>query len=553
MWATEWRQAMTSKIFRSTLLVAAVILLCSLGVVMGVLYNHFSAVRTAQLKDELSLAVTGTEQYGNAFLENVEADRFRITWIDTDGTVLFDTQIDQTTMENHGDREEIREALQSGSGSSVRTSSTLTAQTFYEAQRLQDGTVLRISISQRSVWSLMIGLLQPVLLVAILAIGLSALLSRRMAKRIVEPLNALDLEHPLKNDSYAEISPLLQRINRQHNQIAAYIETLRQKNDEWEQITANMQEGLIVLNSEGTVLRINPTAKRLFEAADTCVGKSFLMLTTDSSARNALNDALDQGRGSFRLHRDGRDYELDLSRIASNGTVIGAVVLAFDITERLNAEQLRQEFSANVSHELKTPLQSIIGSAELMENGLVKAEDTPRFVGHIRKEAVRLVSLIEDILRLSRLDENAPMPTEPVDLLALAEEVKKTLAPSAAAKAVSIEITGSGFTVTGVRQLLYELLYNLCDNAVKYNMQGGSVHICAEGSTLTVTDTGIGIPREHISRVFERFYRVDKSHSKASGGTGLGLSIVKHAAAYHHAALDLQSTPNHGTTVTVTF
>ena len=382
---------MTSKIFRSTVLVAVIVLLCSLGVVMGVLYNHFTGVHVAQLKAELSLAVTGTEQYGNAFLENVEADRFRVTWIDTDGTVLFDTQADQTTMENHADREEFQEALTTGSGSAVRTSTTLTEQTYYEAQQLKDGTILRISANQRSAWSLMIGLLSPIFLISVLAIALSAFLARRMAKKIVEPLNELDLEQPLKNDVYEEISPLLHRIHKQHNQIKAQMDEMRRKSDEFAQITGNMQEGLVLLSSEGTLLSINPAAEQIFETEDNCIGKNFLMIDRSSSMRNAINDALDKGHGYARANRNGREYEFDLSRIESDGTVIGAVVLAFDITERLNAEQMRREFSANVSHELKTPLQGIIGSAELLESGIVKSEDAPRFVGHIRKEASRLI------------------------------------------------------------------------------------------------------------------------------------------------------------------
>ena len=544
---------MTSKIFRSTMFVAVVVLLCSLLVVMGVLYRHFSGVQVNQLKDELSLAVTGTEQYGNAFLENLEGKRFRVTWIDTDGTVLFDTQVDQTTMDSHHDREEFQEALQTGYGSATRASSTLMTQTLYEARRLQDGTVLRISTSRDSAWALMIDLLQPMVLVTALAMILSALLSRRMARRIVEPLNALDLDHPLKNDVYEEVSPLLRRINQQHIQIGSQLETLQRKTDEFAQITGSMQEGLVLLDSAGTILSINPAARRIFGAGENCVGKSFFAVDRSSEMRNAVNDALDRGRGMTRGRRDGRDYQFDLSRIASDGTVVGAVVLAFDITERLNAEKLRREFSANVSHELKTPLQGIIGSAELMENGLVKPEDLPRFVGHIRREASRLVNLIGDIIRLSQLDEGVALPTEEVELLALAEEVRATLETKAAEANVALEVTGSGFVLQGVRRLLYELMFNLCDNAIQYNVPGGHVLVCVEQNRLTVSDTGIGIPPAHQERVFERFYRVDKSHSKASGGTGLGLSIVKHAAASHHAQIDLQSTPGKGTTVTVQF
>lgn len=544
---------MTSKIFRSTVLVAVIVLLCSLGIVMGVLYSHFTQVQIQQLKNELSLAVTGTEQYGNAFLENVEADRFRITWISTDGTVLFDTQADQTAMENHADREEIREAFVSGSGSAVRTSSTLTEQTYYEAQKMQDGTVLRISTSQESAWALMIGMLWPVLLIAVLAISLSAILAGRMAKAIVEPLNRLDLEQPLKNDMYEEISPLLHRIHRQHWQIIEQVEHMRRKADEFQQITSHMQEGLVLLDGEGTVISINPAAEALFEAESNCVGKNFLTIDRSHAMRKAVNDALDQGRGYARQNRKGRHYQFDLSRIESDGSVIGAVVLAFDITERLNSEQMRREFSANVSHELKTPLQGIIGSAELLESGVVKPEDEARFVGHIKKEASRLISLIQDIIRLSQLDEGVEMPTENVNLLGLAEEAKTILQTSAAEKNVKIHVTGRGFCVEGVRRMLYEMVYNLCDNAVKYNVPGGTVTLQVESNRLTVSDTGIGIPPEHKDRIFERFYRVDKSHSKASGGTGLGLSIVKHVAQYHKATVELDSTPGKGTSISISF
>ena len=544
---------MTSKIFRSTVFVAVVVLLCSLGIVMGVLYNHFTGVQVAQLKDELSLAVTGTEQYGNAFLENVEADRFRVTWIDTDGTVLFDTQVDQNTMENHADREEIREAFATGSGSAVRNSSTLTEQTYYEARRLTDGTVLRISANQASAWALMMDLLWPIILIAVLAIGLSALLARRMAKNIVEPMNKLDLEHPLSNNTYEELSPLLRRINQQHLQIDAQMRKLQRKTDEFIQITSHMQEGLVVLDKETHIRSINSAAMKIFEAEESCVGSSFFQINRSNALRQALNDALDRGHGSAVLELEGKAYRFDMSSIQSDGNLLGAVILAVDVTESQNAEQMRREFSANVSHELKTPLQGIIGSAELLESGMVKAEDNPRFVGHIRKEASRLVNLIEDIIRLSQLDEGVALPAESVDLLTLAEEVKAILLPSAEEKNVSISISGEGFSVVGVHRMLQEIIYNLCDNAIKYNVPGGSVTIHAENNRLVVRDTGIGIPPEHQSRIFERFYRVDKSHSKASGGTGLGLSIVKHAAAYHGAEITLESTPGKGTMISIQF
>ena len=544
---------MTSKIFRSTVLVAVIVLLCSLGVVMGVLYNHFNGVQVQQLKDELSLAVTGTEQYGNAFLENVEADRFRVTWIDADGTVLFDTQVDQTTMENHSDREEIREAFLTGSGSAVRNSSTLTQQTYYEAQQLRDGTVLRISASHASAFSLMMGMLWPIVLVVLLAIILSLLLARRMAKNIVEPLNTLNLEQPLSNDTYEELSPLLRRINQQHRQIESQVRKLQRKSDEFQQITSHMQEGLVVLDKETNIRSINQAAMKIFGADGDCVGSSFFVVNRNGELRQTLNDALDRGHGSTMLEMDGRVYRFEMSSIQSEGNLLGAVILVVDVTESRNAEKMRREFSANVSHELKTPLQGIIGSAELLESGMVKPEDESRFVGHIRKEASRLVNLVEDIIRLSQLDEGIQIPTETVDLLEVSKEVAEVLEKSAADKNVSIVLSGFGFSVQGVRRLLYEIVYNLCDNAIKYNVPGGSVHITLEDRKLMVRDTGIGIPAQHQDRVFERFYRVDKSHSKQSGGTGLGLSIVKHAAQYHKAEIALESTPGQGTAVTIQF
>ena len=544
---------MTSKIFRSTVFVAVVVLLCSLGIVIGVLYNHFTGVQVQQLKDELSLAVTGTEQYGNAFLENVEADRFRVTWIDIDGTVLFDSRVDESTMENHADREEIQEAFETGSGSAVRNSSTLTEQTYYEARRLTDGTVLRISANQASAWALMMDLLWPIILIAVLAIGLSALLARRMAKNIVGPLNKLNLEQPLSNDTYEELSPLLRRINQQHLQINSQMRKLQRKTDEFIQITSHMQEGLVVLDKETHIRSINSAAMQIFGTEETCVGSSFFQINRSNALRQALNNALDHGHGSTVQELNGRAYRFDMSSIKSEGRLLGAVILAVDVTESHNAEQMRREFSANVSHELKTPLQSIIGSAELLENGLAKPEDQPRFIGHIRKEASRLVNLIDDIIRLSQLDEGVELPKENVDMLELAEDVKAILETSATEKQVSIFVSGAGFTVMGVRRMLHDVVYNLCENAIKYNVPGGSVTVRVENDRLIVSDTGIGIPAEHKDRIFERFYRVDKSHSKASGGTGLGLSIVKHAVACHKAEISLESTPDKGTTITIQF
>ena len=548
---------MTSKIFKSILTVAIAVLLASLVIIMGALYPYFGGVQESQLRDELSLAAEATEQLGESYLSNVDSNRYRLTWVSGDGTVIFDSHADAASMENHANREEIKEALVSGTGSSTRHSSTLTEETIYEATRLNDGSVLRISVSRATALVLVLGMLQPISIVLVISIALSALLAHRMAKRVVEPLNKLDLEKPMENDAYEEISPLLHRIHAQHKEIKYQMNALKRKQDEFEQITGNMKEALVLLDNIGRIVSINPAAKALFGASSTCVGEDFLTIDRKQNMRIALDEANAQGHADFRTKKNGREYQFDLSRIDSDGKNHGIVILAFDITEQVNAEKHRQEFTANVSHELKTPLQSIIGSAELMENGIVKAEDIPRFIGHIRKEASRLVFLIDDIIRLSQLDEGAEMPHEDVSLKVLSEEICETLADAAKLKDISLEVTGDDGVIHGVRRLLYEVVYNLCDNAIKYNTPGGKVEVAVteqQGAVkISVSDTGIGIAPEHQDKVFERFYRVDKSHSKQSGGTGLGLSIVKHAVQYHHGKIAVESELNKGTMISVLF
>ena len=548
---------MTSKIFKSILSVAVAVLMASLVIITGVLYQYFGSVQVSQLKDELSLAASATEELGERYLENLDTDRYRLTWVASDGTVIFDSHADAASMENHAEREEIKEALVSGTGSSTRQSSTLTEQTIYEATRLNDGSVLRVSVSRATALVLMLGMLQPIAIVLVIAIALSAWLAHRMAERVVEPLNKLNLETPMENDAYEELSPLLHRIHAQHKEIKYQMQTLKRKQDEFEQITGNMKEALVLLDNTGRIISINPAAKTLFGAGASCIGEDFLTIDRKQNVRLALDEANEHGHADFRTKKNGREYQFDLSRIDSDGKNHGMVILAFDITEQVNAEKHRQEFTANVSHELKTPLQSIIGSAELMENGIVKAEDVPRFIGHIRKEAARLVFLIDDIIRLSELDEGVEMPHEDVSLKVLSEEVCETLADAAKLKDVSLEVTGEDGVINGVRRLLYEIVYNLCDNAIKYNNPGGSVKVNVTQKPgevlLSVQDTGIGISPEHQDKVFERFYRVDKSHSKQSGGTGLGLSIVKHAVQYHHGKITVESELNKGTTISVLF
>ncbi len=548
---------MTKRIFRATLLVGVAVLIASLALVMGVLYSYFGRVQESQLRDELSLAAVGVEKNGTDYLCALQSHQYRITWVRADGTVVYDTQVDAETMENHAQRQEIQQALTAGEGESSRYSSTLLQKTVYYAQRLPDGTVLRLSAVRVTAGVLVLNMLQPILLVLAAALILSGVLAGRLARRITEPLNRLDLEHPLENDTYEELAPLLRRMEHQRRQIDRQMGELRQRSEEFDQITGSMNEGLVLLDEAGAILSINPAARRLLDADGDCVGQDFLTVDRDVTMSDALRQAAEQGHSEFRGERNGREYQFDVTRIQTEGRTAGTVLLVFDVTERAFAERNRREFTANVSHELKTPLQGIIGSAELLENGMVKQEDVPRFVGHIRAEAQRLVTLIGDIIRLSQLDEGEPMPTEPVELLAVAREVAENLRSAAETRNVTVEVTGTPATVSGVRRLLYEIVLNLCDNAIKYNTEGGrvEVEVAQDGGTaaVTVRDTGIGIPPEHQSRVFERFYRVDKSHSKASGGTGLGLSIVKHAVQYHHGVIQLKSEVGKGTEIRVTF
>lgn len=547
---------MSKKIFHACLLSAFVALLTSLVVLMTSLYGYFNERQNIQLGQELHMAAQGVELGGTTYLESMEKEDYRLTWVDGTGEVLYDTQAPAEALENHGGREEIREALETGEGSGSRMSATLMRRTVYQAKRLSDGTVLRISADQVTVLALLLWMFQPILLLVVIAAVVSWVLADRLARQVVKPINALNLDDPLSNDVYEELSPLLRRIHHQNLLISEQLRALRKRSDELSQITAHMAEGMVLLNERGTILHLNPAAQAIFHVSGDCEGRELLELDRRAEMSGAVRQALETGHEELRESRDGREYQFDISRIESEGAVIGAVLLAFDVTDQAAAERSRREFTANVSHELKTPLQSILGSAELLENGMVAQPDIPRFAGRIRTEAQRLVALIEDILRLSQLDEGADLPWEEVELLELCREVRASLEPQAAAREVTLTVRGETAVVAGVKALLHEMVYNLCDNAVKYNVEGGEVEVrlAQEGQNvlLTVRDTGIGIPPEHQERVFERFYRVDKSRSKAIGGTGLGLAIVKHAVHYHGGCIDLESTPGHGTTVTVT-
>jgi len=549
---------MTKKIFQSIIIVAATVLLASLTIILGVFYEYFGNIQKGQLTDELNLASVSVIKDGVDYLEQLQSDHYRLTWIDTDGTVLYDTETGNEELENHKDRAEVKTAFEKGIGESTRYSATLMEKTRYYAKRLEDGTVLRISAKYATTGLLVLGMLQPIIFIIIGALLLSSVLASRLSKRIVEPLNNLDLERPLENETYEEISPLLNRINRQSGEISKQLRRLEEKTDEFNQITESMKEGLVLLDNKGIVLSINPAARNIF-GSDTqgAVGHDFLRLDRSRTLSAAIEKTFEEGHSEIRIERMGREYQLDISRIESAGKVLGAVMLAFDITEQEYAERNRREFTANVSHELKTPLQGIIGSADLIETGMVKPEDMPRFIGHIRKEATRLVALIEDIIRLSQLDEGNELPCEEFDLMDIAEEVEQNLESAAGARDITLSLSGRNAIMYGVRRLMYEIVYNLCDNAIKYNLPGGKVEIMVdrkdEEAVLCVKDNGIGIAPEHQDRVFERFYRVDKSHSKSSGGTGLGLSIVKHAVQYHHGKLELKSEIRKGTEITVHF
>ncbi len=548
---------MTGKIIRSILAVAVTVLIAAVVVITGVLYPYFNNMQAKQLRDELNIAAAATEQLGSEYITKLNLENYRITLIAPDGTVLYDTKANAGEMENHLDREEVRQALEIGRGSSSRYSSTLIENTLYEAVRLSDGTVLRLSVSQKTAAVMIVGMLQPIALITLVAILLSIVLAHSVSKRITEPLNKLDLENPLENEVYEELSPLLTRIHHQNGQIEWHLRQLKQRKKEFRAVTENMQEGLVLLDSEGRVLSINPAAARLLQTDENCVGEDFVTVDRRQDLNNAIKLAYDSGHGKLRAERGGRECQFDISRIETGGKTVGAVILCTDVTESAFAERNRQEFTANVSHELKTPLQSIIGSAELLENGLVKPEDMQRFVGHIRNEAERLVTLINDIIRLSQLDENGESPHELVSLYEVAAEVLEVLSPAAEKAGVTMSLSGEHLSISGERRYIYEIIYNLCDNAIRYNIKNGKVNVDitknGNSTVLTVADTGIGIPPEHQSRVFERFYRVDKSHSKQTGGTGLGLSIVKHTVAYHGGRIELNSTVGKGTTIKIIF
>lgn len=549
---------MTKRIFRTVFVVAISIFIASAVLFMTVLYDYFSGIQQNQLRMQIDLASQGVEDEGLDYLKNLNIKDYRVTWIGTDGKVLYDSISEADEMENHFEREEVKEALSEGYGASSRYSSTLTQRYLYGAKRLPDGTVIRLSVTQNSLLILTLGMLQPIMIIFVIAIILSAFLASRLSKKIVKPLNELNLDKPLDNNGYDELSPLLRRIDTQQKEISRQSEELKQRQNELEVMTSAMSEGIILLNNRGTVLSINKAVAKLFGTDCFCIGEDIVSINRSLELAQLLNKAKN-GEHSERVVELGcGQYQMMASPVISNNIVSGIVLLILDVTEKEKAEQLRREFTANVSHELKTPLHTISGSAELLANGMVKPEDIPIFLKRIYSEAQRMIQLVEDIIRLSHLDEGAEdMKWDMVDLYAVAEETINSLADEAESNGIKFELYGETVLINGIRQLLQEIIYNLCDNAIKYNCRGGSVSVGVknenEFAILTITDTGIGIPAEHQERIFERFYRVDKSHSKEIGGTGLGLSIVKHAAKLHNAEIELHSIVNKGTEITIKF
>ena len=549
---------MTKRIFRSVCLVALTVFAASTILVMGVLYEYFSNVQQSQLKMQTNLAAQGVTNEGIAYFHGLQVMNYRITWIDADGTVLYDSASGSGEIGNHLDREEVQEALARGYGESRRYSVTLLERAFYSAQRLDDGTIVRLSISQMSVLTLFLGMAQPLCIVFAIAVILSISLAVRISKRIVKPLNEINLDDPLSNDGYDELSPLLVRIDSQQKLLNRQKDKLRQKETELNTIIGSMNEGMVLLNQKGKIVTINPVAGRLLEAGTDCAGEDMLSLCRNVGLQEILSGALRGERGERTIFLQGENYQIAANPIMSANRVGGAALFFFNVTEKEKAEQIRREFTANVSHELKTPLHSISGYAELLKSNMVKEEDRIPFAGKIYDEAQRMVQLVEDIISLSHLDEGAEdMQREKTDLYELAGKAVRSLEPEAEEARVTLELSGSAAVLNGIPQLLYSIIYNLTENAIKYNRENGKVTVdirgTDEGIVLSVRDTGIGIAPEHRERIFERFYRVDKSHSKEVGGTGLGLSIVKHAAKIHDAKIEVESTLGEGTVVRVIF
>lgn len=549
---------MTKKIFKSIMFVCALVLAVGLAAVMGILYSNFDGQMRKELSKEAAYLAYGVEQQGVDYLKNIKDKSARITYIDQDGTVLFDNEADVSEMKNHSDRTEFQKAEKYGAGESSRYSDTLSEKTIYYALRLKDGTVLRVSGTQDSVLALVENLIFPLCGLLCLMLIVSGIMASAISKRIVKPINELDLESPEENRIYEELSPLLSKIHRQNREIQNQLELAKQQQEEFALITENMQEGLIVIDKYTMILSANSSAWNLFHMDRGCQGESVYCLDREEEFRHAIEQVLSGEHTELVLKLNGSDIQLIANPVIRDKKTEGAVVLLVNVTEKLERESLRREFSANVSHELKTPLTSISGFAEIMQSGLVKCEDIPQFAGRIYKEAQRLLQLVEDVIQISQLDEEKTSYTwEPVDVYQVCKNAFESLKEKAKRLNVHLYICGEYMKMEAVRTLLEEAVYNVCDNAIKYNRNEGSVSVfltqTAQEIQIVVKDTGVGIPKEDQDRVFERFYRVDKSHSKEIGGTGLGLSIVKHAVGALKGSVMLRSEEGNGTEICMKF
>ena len=549
---------MTKKIFKSIMFVCALVLAVGLAAVMGILYSNFDGQMRKELSKEAAYLAYGVEQQGLNYLKNIKDKSARITYIDQDGTVLFDNEADVSEMKNHSDRTEFQKAEKYGAGESSRYSDTLSEKTIYYALRLKDGTVLRVSGTQDSVLALVENLIFPLCGLLCLMLILSGIMASAISKRIVKPINELDLESPEENRIYEELSPLLSKIHRQNREIQNQLELAKQQQEEFALITENMQEGLIVIDKYTMILSANSSAWNLFHMDRVCQGESVYCLDREEEFRHAIEQVLSGEHTELVLKLNGSDIQLIANPVIRDKKTEGAVVLLVNVTEKLERESLRREFSANVSHELKTPLTSISGFAEIMQGGLVKNEDIPKFAGRIYKESQRLLQLVEDVIQISQLDEEKTSYVwEPVDVYQVCKNAFESLKEKAKRLNVHLYICGERMKMEAVRTLLEEAIYNVCDNAIKYNRNDGSVSVfltqIAQEIQIVVKDTGVGIPKEDQDRVFERFYRVDKSHSKEIGGTGLGLSIVKHAVGALKGSVILRSEEGNGTEICMKF
>lgn len=538
--------------------VCALVLAVGLAAVMGILYSNFDGQMRKELSKEAAYLAYGVEQQGLNYLKNIKDKSARITYIDQDGTVLFDNEADVSEMKNHSDRTEFQKAEKYGAGESSRYSDTLSEKTIYYALRLKDGTVLRVSGTQDSVLALVENLIFPLCGLLGLMLILSGIMASAISKRIVKPINELDLESPEENRIYEELSPLLSKIHRQNREIQNQLELAKQQQEEFALITENMQEGLIVIDKYTMILSANSSAWNLFHMDRVCQGESVYCLDREEEFRHAIEQVLSGEHTELVLKLNGSDIQLIANPVIRDKKTEGAVVLLVNVTEKLERESLRREFSANVSHELKTPLTSISGFAEIMQGGLVKNEDIPKFAGRIYKESQRLLQLVEDVIQISQLDEEKTSYVwEPVDVYQVCKNAFESLKEKAKRLNVHLYICGERMKMEAVRTLLEEAIYNVCDNAIKYNRNDGSVSVfltqTAQEIQIVVKDTGVGIPKEDQDRVFERFYRVDKSHSKEIGGTGLGLSIVKHAVGALKGSVILRSEEGNGTEICMKF